>query len=176
MNIKQILNLKETHPIEKAVLMIDNKVFDSLLSEDEMQSLADHFVNISKRDAMELWSIMGAGTVENTIGLHQTKVNGRYVSEYIVELLTSEAAAQYFEEREQQYKVKWRDPENRIKYMNQKAEKLEMSPEQYAAKQNRIKELGACSDSAARRITMMNHKAEAVERFKQLFGSRVKED
>jgi len=174
MNIKQILNLKETHPIEKAVLIKENKVFDSILSEDEMQSLADHFVNISRREAMKLWSIMGAGMVENTVALHQAEVNGRSVSDYIIELLTSEDEEEPFREED----VKWQDPENRIKYMNEEQRQTNKIKNNSLAaeKEKRIKELGSCPIAANRRTRYMTNKAEAVERFKQLFGSRVKED
>jgi len=140
MNIKQIINLKETHPVEKAVLMKENKVFDSVLSEDEMQSLAVYFVNLSYRDAMKLWSIMAEGAIENTVGLHQAEVNGRSVSAHHVELLTSDAFA---------------------------AEREAEADELHAR---------SAKAGAERRIRYMTNKAEAVERFKQLFGSRVKED
>ena len=175
MNIKQILNLKETHPIEKAVLMKENKVFDSVLSEDEMQSLAVYFVNLSRREAMKLWSIIGDGAEENNVGLHQAEVNGRSVSLHIVEFLTSEDEEEPFREED----VKWQDPENRIKYMNEEqrqTNKIKNNPSLAAEKEKRIKELGSCPIAANRRTRYMTNKAEAVERFKQLFGSRVKED
>ncbi len=132
MNIKQIINLGGTPPAEKAVLMKENKVFDSVLSEDEMQRLAAYFVNLPYRDAMKLWSVMGNGAVENTAALHQAEVNGHSVSGHIVELLTSNAYV-----------------------ADKKAE---------AKRQSKL--------GAERRIRMMNQKAEAVEAFKQMFGSR----
>ena len=139
MNIKQIINLGGTPPVEKAVLMKENKVFDSILSEDEMQSLAVYFVNLPYRDAMKLWSVMGNGAVENTAALHQAEVNGRSVSNHIVELLTSDTHA-----------------------ADREAEAAENTAE--AKRQSKL--------GAERRIRMMNTRIEAVEAFKQMFGSR----
>ena len=139
MNIKQIINLGGTPPAEKAVLMEENKVFDSVLSEDEMQSLTVYFVNLPYRLALELWNVMGNGAVENTVALHQAKVNGRSVSAHLFELLTSDTHA-----------------------ADREAEAAEA-----AAEAKRQSKLGA-----ERRIRMMNTRIEAVEAFKQMFGSR----
>ena len=37
---------------------------------------------------MKLWTVLGAGEVDNTIKLHQATVDGKAVASYLVELLT----------------------------------------------------------------------------------------
>ena len=68
-----------------------SEVFNSALSEAQVTNLAGYFLTLPSEVAMKLWTVLGTGVVENTVGLHQSVVNGKAVSAYIVELLTGTA-------------------------------------------------------------------------------------
>ena len=54
-------------------------------------TLHNYFVTLPSEVAMKLWTVLGSGDVANVTGLHQSVVNGKAVSAYIVELLTGNA-------------------------------------------------------------------------------------
>jgi midasin (ATPase involved in ribosome maturation) len=68
-----------------------SEVFKSALSETQVANLAGYFLTLPSEVAMKLWSVLGEGDVSNVTGLHQSVVDGKAVSAYIVELLTGKA-------------------------------------------------------------------------------------
>ena len=63
-------------------------MFKSALSDGQVTNLAGYFLTLPSEVAMKLWTVLGAGEVDNTIKLHQATVNGKAVASYLVELLT----------------------------------------------------------------------------------------
>ncbi len=68
-----------------------SEVFKSELSEAQVHNLASYFLTLPSEVAMKLWTVLGTGEVGNVTGLHQSVVDGKAVSAYIVELLTGTA-------------------------------------------------------------------------------------
>jgi MoxR-like ATPase len=68
-----------------------SEVFKSALSETQVANLAGYFLTLPSEVAMKLWSVLGEGDVSNVTGLHQSVVDGKAVSAYIVELLTGKS-------------------------------------------------------------------------------------
>ena len=64
------------------------ETFTPELPEEQIQNLARWFMTLPSEVAMKLWTVMGSGDVQNTVHLHQAKVNGTGVSNHLVELLT----------------------------------------------------------------------------------------
>ncbi len=67
--------------------------FSPELPDNQIQNLAAWFMTLPSEVAMKLWTVMGTGDVQNTVHLHQAKVNGVGVSNHLVELLTGGDAA-----------------------------------------------------------------------------------
>jgi len=67
------------------------EVFKAALTETQVQNLGAYFVSVPSEIAMKLWTVLGEGNVDNTISLHQTEVDGKPVSSFLVELLTGES-------------------------------------------------------------------------------------
>jgi len=65
-----------------------SEVFKSALTDAQVTNLATYFLTLPSEVAMKLWTVLGAGEVDNTIKLHQATVNGKAVASYLVELLT----------------------------------------------------------------------------------------
>ena len=65
--------------------------FKDELPEEQIQNLARWFVTLPSEVAMKLWTVLGNGSHENTIKLHQSEVDGRPVSSYLVEILTGDS-------------------------------------------------------------------------------------
>jgi alkaline phosphatase D len=69
------------------------KAFTEQLTEAQAQNLADYFLTLPSEVAMKLWTVLGQGSVDNTVILHQSiGTNGQAVCSFIVELLTGEEA------------------------------------------------------------------------------------
>ena len=67
------------------------EVFKAALTETQVKNLGAYFVSVPSEIAMKLWTVLGSGDVNNTVALHQTEVNGKPVSTFLVELLTGES-------------------------------------------------------------------------------------
>jgi len=67
------------------------EVFKAKLTETQTQNLGAYFVSVPSEIAMKLWTVLGEGNVDNTVALHQTEVDGKPVSSFLVELLTGES-------------------------------------------------------------------------------------
>ena len=65
-----------------------SEVFKTALADGQVTNLASYFLTLPSEVAMKLWTVLGAGEVDNTIKLHQATVNGKAVASYLVELLT----------------------------------------------------------------------------------------
>ena len=65
-----------------------SEVFKSALADGQVTNLASYFLTLPSEVAMKLWTVLGAGEVDNTIKLHQATVDGKAVASYLVELLT----------------------------------------------------------------------------------------
>jgi hypothetical protein len=68
-----------------------SEVFKAELKSEQVHNLAGYFLTLPSEVAMKLWTVLGSGDVANVTGLHQSVVNGKAVSSYIVELLTGNA-------------------------------------------------------------------------------------
>jgi len=66
------------------------EIFKEVLPQEQVDNLARYFVTLPSEVAMKLWSVLGAGALENTMNLHQSSVGDRSVSDYLVEILASE--------------------------------------------------------------------------------------
>ena len=66
------------------------EIFKEVLPQEQIDNLARYFVTLPSEVAMKLWSVLGAGALENTMNLHQSSVGDRSVSDYLVEILASE--------------------------------------------------------------------------------------
>jgi len=65
-----------------------SEVFKTALADGQVTNLASYFLTLPSEVAMKLWTVLGAGEVDNTIKLHQATVDGKAVASYLVELLT----------------------------------------------------------------------------------------
>jgi enoyl-[acyl-carrier-protein] reductase (NADH) len=68
-----------------------SEVFKAELKDTQVHNLAAYFLTLPSEVAMKLWTVLGTGEVANVTGLHQSVVNGKAVSAYIVELLTGKS-------------------------------------------------------------------------------------
>ena len=63
--------------------------FKEELAENQVQNLANYFVMLPSEAAMKLWTVLGNGELNNTVRLHQAKLeDGESVSGHLVKLLT----------------------------------------------------------------------------------------
>ena len=65
-----------------------SEIFSAELPRDQIDNLAKYFVMLPSEVAMKLWSVLGSGTLENTVNLHQAEIDGQSVSGYLVEILS----------------------------------------------------------------------------------------
>ena len=64
-------------------------VFNEVLEASQIQNLANYFVSLPSECAMKLWTVLGAGALDNTTALHQSSSqDGKAISSHMVELLT----------------------------------------------------------------------------------------
>jgi alkaline phosphatase D len=68
-----------------------SEVFKAELKNEQVANLAGYFLTLPSEVAMKLWTVLGSGAVENVTRLHQSVIDGKAVSAYIVELLTGTA-------------------------------------------------------------------------------------
>jgi len=64
--------------------------FKEELEQSQIDNLAKYFLTLPSEVAMKLWTVLGAGEINNTINLHQSVVDGKSVSDYIVTILAGE--------------------------------------------------------------------------------------
>jgi hypothetical protein len=65
-----------------------SKVFESDLTDEQAFNFAGYFVSLPAEIAMKAWTIMGKGTMDNTIKLHEVVLEGnRVVSDKMIEIL-----------------------------------------------------------------------------------------
>ena len=63
--------------------------FGTVLTDDQVQNLADYFVTLGSEPAMKMWTAIGKGEQENVIKLHKSvATNGEKVATRLVTLLT----------------------------------------------------------------------------------------
>jgi|TARA_R110001583_G_scaffold78811_2_gene213424 hypothetical protein len=69
-----------------------SKMFAEALKEEQVQNLAAYFFGLPSEVAMKLWTVLGASEndINNTIRLHQAKVDGVPVSQRMVEMLQAD--------------------------------------------------------------------------------------
>ena len=65
-----------------------SETFAKEMTDNQVQNLANYFVSLPSEVAMKLWTSVGQGLNENTIKLHQSEVDGKSVSNYLVEIMT----------------------------------------------------------------------------------------
>jgi hypothetical protein len=70
------------------------EIFKNELSENQVQNLAKYFIALPSEVAMKLWTVLGAGELQNTVKLHQAKVDGTQVSHHLVKILTGSDATE----------------------------------------------------------------------------------
>ena len=64
--------------------------FKDELPQSQIDNLARYFIMLPSEVAMKLWSVLGAGALNNTVNLHQAEIDGKSVSSYLVEILSGE--------------------------------------------------------------------------------------
>ena len=65
--------------------------FKDELPQSQINNLARYFIMLPSEVAMKLWSVLGAGALNNTVNLHQAEIDGKSVSGYLVEILSGES-------------------------------------------------------------------------------------
>lgn len=71
-----------------------NETFKVEVPEEHIQHLAQYFVTLPSEVAMKIWTILGQGNLNNTVRLHQSEVDGKPVSQHLVEILTGDPEPQ----------------------------------------------------------------------------------
>jgi len=66
-------------------------IFKEVLSEDQIDNLAEYFVSIPSECSMALWTKMGKGNNENVIALHKANTSKGSVKDYMVSFLVGKA-------------------------------------------------------------------------------------
>jgi len=64
--------------------------FADELPQEHVNNLARYFLTLPSEVAMKMWTVLGAGDINNTIKLHQAEVDGSSVSDYIVTILAGD--------------------------------------------------------------------------------------
>jgi len=87
------IELTEEFNINDHCALIDKMeaadTFISVLTDDQVQNLADYFVTLGSEPAMKMWTAIGKGEQENVIKLHKSvATNGEKVATRLVTLLT----------------------------------------------------------------------------------------
>jgi midasin (ATPase involved in ribosome maturation) len=65
--------------------------FKEELPQAQIDNLARYFIMLPSEVAMKLWSVLGAGALNNTVNLHQAEIDDKSVSSYLVEILSGES-------------------------------------------------------------------------------------
>ena len=65
-----------------------SEVFNSELTDGQVENLGRYFVSLPSEVAMKLWTVVGQGAQNNVIALHQQEIDGRGISNFLVELMT----------------------------------------------------------------------------------------
>ena len=58
------------------------------ISKEHMDNLVRYFMSLPSEAAMKLWHTLGKGHPDNTMSLHQSKVDGKSASAFLAEILT----------------------------------------------------------------------------------------
>jgi len=87
------VDLTEEFNINDHCALIDKMdaaaTFGTVLTDDQVQNLADYFVTLGSEPAMKMWTAIGKGEQENVIKLHKSvATNGEKVATRLVTLLT----------------------------------------------------------------------------------------
>ena len=90
---------EHTALIEK---MEANETFKAEVAEEQIQNLAEYFVTLPSEVAMKIWTILGQGNLNNTVRLHQSEVDGKPVSQHLVEILTGDSGTEETEEDDEE--------------------------------------------------------------------------
>jgi hypothetical protein len=64
--------------------------FKEELPQKQVDNLARYFLVLPSEVAMKLWTVLGNGALDNTIKLHQANIDGKSVSDYLVEILAGD--------------------------------------------------------------------------------------
>lgn len=64
------------------------EIFTAPLSEDRVENLARYFMVVPSEVGMKLWTVLGQGDNANVIAFHGTIVDGKSISNHLVELMT----------------------------------------------------------------------------------------
>ena len=63
-------------------------IFKVALSEERVENLARYFMVVPSEVGMKLWTVLGQGDNANVIAFHGTEVDGKSISNHLVELMT----------------------------------------------------------------------------------------
>jgi len=64
------------------------EIFTAALSEERIENLARYFMVVPSEVGMKLWTVLGQGDNANVIAFHGTVVDGKSISNHLVELMT----------------------------------------------------------------------------------------
>ena len=64
------------------------EIFTAPLSEERIENLARYFMVVPSEVGMKLWTVLGQGDNANVIAFHGTIVDGKSISNHLVELMT----------------------------------------------------------------------------------------
>ena len=64
------------------------EIFTAPLSEERIENLARYFMVVPSEVGMKLWTVLGQGDNANVIAFHGTVVDGKSISNHLVELMT----------------------------------------------------------------------------------------
>ena len=64
------------------------EIFSAPLSEERVENLARYFMVVPSEVGMKLWTVLGQGDNANVIAFHGTVVDGKSISNHLVELMT----------------------------------------------------------------------------------------
>ena len=68
------------------------EIFSSPLTEERVENLARYFMVVPSEVGMKLWTVLGQGANENVISFHGMIVDGKSISNHLVELMTGKSA------------------------------------------------------------------------------------
>ena len=68
------------------------EVFSEVLSDEQIDNLAEYFMTLPSEVGMKLWTVVGQGKNENVISLHSSAPNGKPISTHLVELMTGKTS------------------------------------------------------------------------------------
>jgi alkaline phosphatase D len=73
-------------------------IFKVTLSEERVENLARYFMKVPSEVGMKLWTVLGQGDNANVIAFHGTIVDGKSISNHLVELMTGKNISEDDEE------------------------------------------------------------------------------